>query len=315
MGFFIHNYQRFNGNATQLADLAMDCARQLSLPGDISKISERLIRYYVTEGLLSRPIRIGREAEYSYKHLLQFLASRSLMEQGYPMQKVADYISGLDRKELEPLALNQTKPSLAELLVASFKQSEKSSLRPAMQSRGRGFLPTSDMNTMNTMDSIPMMSKSIADEQPGKKQAGSRTSLSSETYLEGMRRTGVVNTRELVNDLKLDITEVKTMMSEVFNSLASTAQPAVIKVSESAQEKFHEDIQRLRCDLDNFCQKIDESLHQIRKQQDVMMKENLIRNEDFAHRQQMHIQRLEEMIMKLREEMMAQKFINQKQEK
>jgi DNA-binding transcriptional MerR regulator len=312
MGFFIHNYQRFSGNATQLADVAMDCARQLSLPGDISKISERLIRYYVTEGLLSRPIRIGREAEYSYKHLLQFLASRSLMEQGYPMQKVADYISGLDRKELEPLALNQTKPSLAELLVASFKQSEKSSLRPAMQSRGRGFLPTSDMNTM---DSIPMMSKSTADEQPGKKQAGSRTSLSSETYLEGMRRTGVVNTRELVNDLKLDITEVKTMISEVFNSLASTAQPAVIKVSEDAQEKFHEDIQRLRCDLDNFCQKIDDSLHQMRKQQDVMMKETLIRNENFADQKQMKLQRLEEMILQLREEMMTQKFINQKQEK
>ena len=312
MGFFIHNYQRFSGNATQLADLAMDCARQLSLPGDISKISERLIRYYVTEGLLSRPIRIGREAEYSYKHLLQFLASRSLMEQGYPMQKVADYISGLDRKELEPLALNQTKPSLAELLVASFKQSEKSSLRPAMQSRGRGFLPTSDMNTM---DSIPMMSKSIADEQSGKKQAGSRTSLSSETYLEGMRRTGVVNTRELVNDLKLDITEVKTMMSEVFNSLASTAQPAVIKVSEDAQEKFHEDIQRLRCDLDNMCQKIDSSIRMFLDKQTDLMKYASDMQADMTHRQQMHIQKLEEMILQLREEMMVQKFINQKQEK
>jgi DNA-binding transcriptional MerR regulator len=312
MGFFIHNYQRFSGNATQLADLAMDCARQLSLPGDISKISERLIRYYVTEGLLSRPIRIGREAEYSYKHLLQFLASRSLMEQGYPMQKVADYISGLDRKELEPLALNQTKPSLAELLVASFRQSEKSSLRPAMQSRGRGFLPTSDMNTM---DSIPMMSKSIADEKLDKKKAGSRTSLSSETYLEGMRRTGVVNTRELVNDLKLDITEVKTMMSEVFNSLASTVQPAVIKVSEDAQEKFHEDIQRLRCDLDNLCQKIDSSIHMFMDKQSDLMKYASDMQADMAHRQQMHIQKLEEMIFQLRDEMMAQKFINQKQEK
>jgi DNA-binding transcriptional MerR regulator len=312
MGFFIHNYQRFSGNATQLADLAMDCVRQLSLPGDISKISERLIRYYVTEGLLSRPIRIGREAEYNYKHLLQFLASRSLMEQGYPMQKVADYISGLDRKELEPLALNQTKPNLAELLVASFKQSERSSLRPAMQSRGRGFLPTS---AMSSMDSIPMGSRSIADEQLDKKQAGSRTSLSTESYQDGMRRTGVVNIRELVNDLKLDITEVKTMMSEVFSSLASTAQPAVIKISDAAQEKFHEDIQRLRCDLDNFCQKIDDSLHQMRKQQDVMMKETFLRNENFADQQQSHIKRLEEMIMKLREEMITEKLINQKQQK
>jgi hypothetical protein len=66
MGFFIQNYQRFSGNAAQLADVALDCAQKLSLPGDNSKISERLIRYYVTEGLLSRPIRIGRDAEYQW---------------------------------------------------------------------------------------------------------------------------------------------------------------------------------------------------------------------------------------------------------
>jgi DNA-binding transcriptional MerR regulator len=312
MGFFIHNNQGFSGNAAQLADLAMDCTRQLSLPGDINKISERLIRYYVTEGLLSRPIRIGREAEYNYKHLLQFLASRSLMEQGYPMQKVADYISGLDRKELEPLALNQTKPNLAELLVASFKHSERSSLRPPMQSRGRGFLPTSDMSTM---DSIPMRSKSSADEQFDKKQPGSRTSLSSESCQEGMRRAGVVNTRELVNDLKSDIAAVKTMMSDVFNSLASTTQPAVIKASEDAQDRFHEDIQRLRCDLDNLCQKIDTSIHMFMDKQSDLMKYASDMQQDMVHRQQMHIQKIEEMILHLREEMMAQKLMNQKQQK
>jgi hypothetical protein len=53
----------------------------------------------------------------------------------------------------------------------------------------------------------------------------------------------------------------------------------------------------------------------MRKQQDVMMKETFLRNENFADQQQSHIKRLEEMIMKLREEMITEKLINQKQQK
>ena len=303
MGFFIQNYQRFSGNATQLADVALDCAQKLSLPGDNSKISERLIRYYVTEGLLSRPIRIGRDAEYHYKHLLQFLASRSLMEQGYPMQKVADYINGLGIDLLEPLALNQTKPNLAELLVASFKQPDRGNLR---NNRRSGASPFSSRST--TMDSIPMMSLGSADTQLDKTQKGSRSGLSSETYLEGMRRTGVVNTRELVGDLRLEVTELKTMVSEIFNNLATTAQPAIVKVSGDAQEKFHEDIQRIRNSLDSFCQKMDSSMYMFMDKQTDIVKHLTDMHHDMAHRQEMQIRQLEEMIKKLKEEVITQKL-------
>ena len=303
MGFFIQNYQRFSGNATQLADVALDCAQKLSLPGDNSKISERLIRYYVTEGLLSRPIRIGRDAEYHYKHLLQFFASRSLMEQGYPMQKVADYINGLEDDLLEPLALNQTKPNLAELLVASFKQPDRGNLR---NNRRSGTSPLSARRA--TMDSISMMSLSLIDQQLDKTQKGSRTGPSSETYLEGMKRTGVINTRELVSDLRLEVTELKTMVSDIFNNLASTAQPAVIKVSEDAQEKFHEDIQRLCNSLDSFCQKMDSSMHMFMEKQTDIVKHVTDMHHDMVYRQEMHIRQLEEMIKQLKEEVIIQKF-------
>ncbi len=303
MGFFIQNYQRFSGNATQLADVALDCAQKLSLPGDNSKISERLIRYYVTEGLLSRPIRIGRDAEYHYKHLLQCLASRSLMEQGYPMQKVADYINGLGIDLLEPLALNQTKPNLAELLVASFKQPDRGNLR---NNRRSGTSPFSSQST--TMDSIPMMSMGSADTQLDKTQKGNRSSLSSETYQEGMRRTGVVNTRELVGDLRLEVTELKSMVSEIFNNLATTAQPAIVKVSGDAQEKFHEDIQRIRNSLDSFCQKMDSSMYMFMDKQTDIVKHLIDMHHDMAHRQEMHIRQLEEMIKKLKEEVITQKL-------
>ena len=120
MGFFINQYQSFSGNAVEMASVASQCAQYLQLPGDLDKINERLVRYYVAEGLVARPKRIGRDAEYGYLHLLQFLAGRFLVDAGFPMQKVAPYLASLEVAQLEALVMNKTKPNMAELLVASF---------------------------------------------------------------------------------------------------------------------------------------------------------------------------------------------------
>jgi DNA-binding transcriptional MerR regulator len=120
MGFLINQYQGFSGNAVEMASVASQCAQYLQLPGDLDKINERLVRYYVAEGLVARPKRIGRDAEYGYLHLLQFLAGRFLVDAGFPMQKVAPYLASLEVAQLEALVMNKTKPNMAELLVASF---------------------------------------------------------------------------------------------------------------------------------------------------------------------------------------------------
>jgi len=125
MGFLINQYQGFSGNAVDMASVATQCAQYLQMPGDLDKINERLVRYYVAEGLVDRPKRIGRDAEYSYFHLLQFLAGRFLVEAGFPMQKVAPYLNGSGESQLESLVMNKTKPNMAELLVASFKYGDR----------------------------------------------------------------------------------------------------------------------------------------------------------------------------------------------
>jgi len=122
MGFFINEHQRFSGNATDLANLASQCTRYLQLPGDLDKINERIVRYYVAEGLVGRPERVGRDAQYGYIHLLQFLAGRFLVESGFPMQKVGPYLMTQSIHQLETLVMNRNKPNMAELLVASFQR-------------------------------------------------------------------------------------------------------------------------------------------------------------------------------------------------
>ena len=130
MGYFIKSNQRFNGNSEELARTAMIAANGLFLPGDHDKINERLVRYYVTEGLVTRPTRIGRDAEYGYLQLLQFLGSRFLVEQGYPLAKVAPYIQALSNDQIEDMLMNKHKPSLAELLVAGYKNPSSKSRSP-----------------------------------------------------------------------------------------------------------------------------------------------------------------------------------------
>lgn len=129
MGFLINQYQGFSGNAVEMASVATQCAQFLQMPGDLEKINERLVRYYVTEGLVDRPKRIGRDAEYGYLHLLKFLAGRFLVEAGFPMQKVAPYLSSLEGAQLETLVINKTKPNMAELLVASFQNPSSKRMR------------------------------------------------------------------------------------------------------------------------------------------------------------------------------------------
>lgn len=124
MGFFIDQYRVFKGSVQELVDLATKCSSFLNLPGDVGKINERTVRYYVSEGLVDKPLRIGRDAEYGYQHLMQFLASRYLVGEGYPMAKVAPYISVKSIDELEHFLLNPVKPNLAELLVVSFAKGE-----------------------------------------------------------------------------------------------------------------------------------------------------------------------------------------------
>lgn len=133
MEFLINQYQGFGGNAVDMASVAMQCAQYLQMPADLDKINERLVRYYVAEGLVDRPKRIGRDAEYGYLHLLQFLAGRFLVDAGFPMQKVAPYLSSLESAQLEALVMNKTKPNMAELLVASFQSPSPKSMRSASE--------------------------------------------------------------------------------------------------------------------------------------------------------------------------------------
>ena len=85
-------------------------------------VNPRLVRYYTTQGWLDRPLKQGREARYTYRHLLQLLVLRRLLAEGYSASSIAGLIDGQGPGVLEnilrggaQLTLEAANPALAFL--------------------------------------------------------------------------------------------------------------------------------------------------------------------------------------------------------
>jgi DNA-binding transcriptional MerR regulator len=66
-------------------------------------VNPRLVRHYTTQGLVDKPLKQGREARYRYRHLLQLLAVRRLLAEGYSASSISSLIGGQGNSILEDL--------------------------------------------------------------------------------------------------------------------------------------------------------------------------------------------------------------------
>ena len=81
----------FQGSADALIDKAQDVAKTLKLDQEATEGNERLLRHYVSMGVVDKPSREGRDALYGFRHLVQFVAARRLLAEGFPLAKIAKY--------------------------------------------------------------------------------------------------------------------------------------------------------------------------------------------------------------------------------
>lgn len=68
------------------------------------EVTSRLVRHYTTLGMVDEPLKEGRYAVYTYRHLLQILVVRRLLSEGFGANAIAQ------------LALKQTNTELENLL-------------------------------------------------------------------------------------------------------------------------------------------------------------------------------------------------------
>ena len=101
----------WTGTLDDLAALANTLLPQY-LPLDRSsrtqdEVNPRLIRHYTTQGLLDQPLKEGREARYTRRHLLQLLSLRRLMTGGHSAQALQSLLSSQSDPELEALLIGE----------------------------------------------------------------------------------------------------------------------------------------------------------------------------------------------------------------
>ena len=88
------------------------------------KITERLVRYYITKSIIPRPLREGRDVFYLYEHILKFLYARKQIIDGWPMSKFREIMKFEDNEYFENFLNNisQSDKSFDSLsLIQEFK--------------------------------------------------------------------------------------------------------------------------------------------------------------------------------------------------
>ena len=136
MNKYLENLRNdFQGSADALIFKAQDVAKTLKLDQEATEGNERLLRHYVSMGVVDKPTREGRDALYGFRHLVQFVAARRLLAEGFPLAKIAKYTGTVPTDALTAYLEKPDRTSEAELLVAAFRSESPSLRTPAPASR------------------------------------------------------------------------------------------------------------------------------------------------------------------------------------
>lgn len=113
-------------SANELIDIAKRVAADLQLSPAVVDVNERLLRHYVSEGVVTRPTRVGRDARFGSRHLLELLVTRLWLMKGHRLASLKPLTVEQPKEELIKFLKNYSQseqPASAEALVSVFRRS------------------------------------------------------------------------------------------------------------------------------------------------------------------------------------------------
>ena len=121
----------WRGTAAELADRLNAVLTGIpSLADDAGSANERLVRHYVQVGVLTAPEREGREALFGLRQVVEFLAARYLIKDGWPLAKVAEMVRATALDGLAAMIPTERPRTRAEEVVAKYRSAETFALTP-----------------------------------------------------------------------------------------------------------------------------------------------------------------------------------------
>ena len=114
----------FSGTAAELADRCNEVLPDNGLSQDAGVANERLIRHYVQLGVLTPPVRQGREALFGARQVAEFVLARMLLNDRWPLAKIAELIKSYELPVPVPSEGELEEPTPAERAVARIHATE-----------------------------------------------------------------------------------------------------------------------------------------------------------------------------------------------
>jgi hypothetical protein len=116
-------FESWRGDANDVARLAGEILAARGHADASSGPNVRVLRDYAQRGIVSRAERQGKEAIYGHRQLLEFVAARLLVADGWPLAKIAEHFAHIADADLQRL-ISGDRGSNRALAVAERLRSE-----------------------------------------------------------------------------------------------------------------------------------------------------------------------------------------------
>jgi DNA-binding transcriptional MerR regulator len=110
----MEKYRNWRGNLDELGATATNILAETT-GAPLAQLSTRLLRDYISRGLLGDPDRKGRELLFTYDNLLRLVMTRILLADGWMLGKIQEHFALSSTVEIEDLFPAQRSDALATL--------------------------------------------------------------------------------------------------------------------------------------------------------------------------------------------------------
>lgn len=228
----------FQGNADALVAKSQEVVKTLNLEQEASEGNERLLRHYVSVGVVDKPSREGRDALYGFRHLVQFVAARRLLAEGFPLAKIAKYTAVVPTDALTAYLNKPDRASEAELLVAAFRAEAPTRSAHAQSSRRLAATrPSSSVATgMGMVDVMHEMREMEQRVHQQLKDLQSRVHATVNDALRGMGAQVQVQHIDPV-ELKVAVSRLAELMDEATHRFDRMLQKPMLMIEEQMDQQ------------------------------------------------------------------------------
>ena len=111
----LEEYKKWTGNLDDLRSVSYKIINENEIEGIEEQYSVRLIRDYISRGLLGSTERSGKELFFQYENLLRFIVVRVMLADGWSLTKIQDQLSLSTLNEIEEILPSENRKAIEKI--------------------------------------------------------------------------------------------------------------------------------------------------------------------------------------------------------